>query len=288
MSHVRGPIREPSRFGSFASRVMSAYDRLHGPVFAKGLGFGFVVGGMSLLFLALSVGAYLFHASPALQEAVSRQLLGFLPPEVGPGMLEGLLALAATWGSLGVITAGVFVFTAFALFDSLERTVTTMLRSRRRRFLAGRALSLLLLCATVFLFYVTAALSTLANYFSAAFTLPPGLVYWGAKAASLLLVAGDLYAIYRLFARRRLRFLRTAAVALAAALSWQLVGIVGTALIAMAGRRFLVYGAVAWAVMVMVYVRVLGEIVVVSSVMVGVLNPPGRHGTAPGLATPRT
>jgi uncharacterized BrkB/YihY/UPF0761 family membrane protein len=258
------------------SRVLATYNRRHGPLFAKGLGFSFVVGGMSLLFLALCVGAYLFHASPALQKALSEQLLGFLPPQIGPGPIEGIMDLASRWGSLGIITIAIFVLTSLALFDSLERTMATMLRARRRRFLVGRALSLLLLGATVLLFYATAALSVLGNYFSAAFALPAVSVYLGAKAAALLLTTGVFYVLYRLFARRRLHFWKTAAVAGIAALCWQLIGTVGAVLIRLAGRRFLIYGAIAWAVMIMVYVRVLGEIVVVSGITACVLNPPGQ------------
>jgi uncharacterized BrkB/YihY/UPF0761 family membrane protein len=255
------------------TKVLATYNRVHGPLFAKGLGFSFVVGGMSLLFLALSVGAYLFHASPALQETVSEQLLGFLPPQMGQDLIEGIMGMADRWGSLGIITIGVFVFTAFAIFDSLERTMATMLRARRRRFLVGRAFSLLLLGAAMLLFYATAALSVLANFFSVAFGLPAASVYYGAKGASLLLTTCIFYVLYRLFARRRLRFLRTAVLAGIAALCWQLIGTVGAVLIRLAGQRFLIYGAIAWAVMIMIYVRVLGEIIVFSSIAVYELNP---------------
>lgn len=266
--------RPNAGFRGTISRVVATYNRVHGPLFAKGLGFSFVVGGMSLLFLALSVGAYLFHASSALQRAVSEQLLGFLPPQVGPSLIEAIIGLADRWGSLGIVTIGVFVFTSLALFDSLERTMATMLQAHRRRFLVGRAFSLLLLCATVLLFYASAAPSVLANYFSADLALPAVIVYPVAKLVALLLTAAAFYALYQLFARRRLRFWATAGLAGTAALCCQLISTVGALLIRLAGQRFIVYGAIAWAVMIMVYVRALGEIVVFSSIAVSVLNPP--------------
>jgi uncharacterized BrkB/YihY/UPF0761 family membrane protein len=240
----KDPPRRPSRFRVIITRVLSTYNRVHGPLFAQGLGFSFVIGGMSLLFLALCLGVYLFHANPALQKTVSGLLLGILPPQVGQDLMERMMDLADRRGSLGIITIGVFVFTAFALFDNLERTMATMLRARRRRFLVGRAFSLLLLGAAMLIFYAAAALSVLANFFSVTIGLPASTVYYGAKAASLLLNTGIFYALYRLFARRRLRFWRTAAIAGIAAICWQFISTVGAVFIRMAGQRFLIYGAI--------------------------------------------
>jgi membrane protein len=259
--------------GTVVAKVLTTYNDVNGPLYAKGLGFSFVVGGMSLLFVALSVGAYLFHASLPLQRTVSEELLGFLPPDIGPRIIDAILDLATRWGSLSIITFGVFVFTSFALFDSLERTLSMMLPAPRRRFLVGRGVSLALLGVTVIFFYITAALSVTANYFSVAFRLPAFSVYVSVKAVSLLLTTAVFYVLFRLFARRRLRFWNTVVVAGIAALCWLIVGSVGAVLIRFAGHRFLIYGAVAWAVMIMIYVRVLGEIIVVSGIAVGVLNP---------------
>ncbi len=263
----------PTGLRVLVSRVLTDYNREHGSLFAKGLGFSFVVGGMSLLFLALSVGAYIFHASPGLQRVVTEQILGFLPPQIGTDFIERIIAMTDRWGSMGIITIGVFLFTAFALFDSLERTMVAMLEAPRRTFLMGQALTILMLCAAVLLFYASAALSVLSNYFRAAFRLPAATVYLGAKAASLFLNTCVFFVLYRLFARRKLRIGRTAAIAVTASRCWELLGTAGAALIRLAGRRFLIYGAIAWAVMIMIYVRVLGEIVVFSSILVRVLNP---------------
>jgi uncharacterized BrkB/YihY/UPF0761 family membrane protein len=115
----------------------------------------------------------------------------------------------------------------------------------------------------------------LANFFSVAVGLP---------AASVVLNTGIFCVLYRLFARRKLRFWRTAVLAGIAAFCWQLIGTVGAAFIRLAGHRFLIYGAIAWAVMIMIYVRVLGEIIVFSSMAVSELNPPeqgGLGGTIP-------
>ncbi len=273
--HLKKTTSKPqSGFRPLAVRVLSTYNRVHGPLFAQGLGFSFVVGGMSLLFLALCVGVYLFHASPALQSSISGQILGFLPPQIGQDLIGRMMDLADRWGSLGIITIGVFVFTAFALFDSLERTMAMMLRARRRRFLVGRAFSLLLLGATMLLFYATATLSVLANFFSRTIGLPAAAVYYGAKAVSLLMNTGVFHVLYRLFARRRLRFWRTAALAGIAALCWQIISTVGAAFIRFAGQRFLIYGVISGAVMLLVYVRVLGEIVVFSSIAAYEINAP--------------
>lgn len=270
------PKRPQGKIKRLVLPILANYNALHGPLFAKGLGFSFVFGGVPLLFLALSVGVHFFRVSPGLQTTISELLIGFLPEQAKADILEQVLSLTANPGSLGIVVIGVFVVTSFALFDSLERTITTMLNAPRRRFFLGRSISLVLMGTAMVLFYITAGLSTTAHYFSKSMKIPPILVYSTAKIGSILLVACVFLFLYRLFARRRLRFGPTLGVAFAGAFVWGVVGMIGAKIVQLAIRRFIIYGALAWAVLFLMYMRILGEIIVFTSILVGRISPTQR------------
>ena len=70
------------------------------------------------------------------------------------------------------------------------------------------------------------------------------------------------------FARRKLRIMPLAAISLTGGVVWHAVGYVGSIIIRMAGRRFIIYGAMAGAVIFLIFMRILAEIIVVSSLLV--------------------
>jgi len=153
-----------------------------------------------------------------------------------------------------------------------------MLSAPRRKFHFGRLISLSLMVGTVILFFGAAALSTTASYFRSAWRLSPALVYWGGKVLSGLLFALMLLGLYYLFARRRLRFWPTFGIALLASFLWQLVGVLGSSVIRYAGRRVIVYGALAWVTVFLIYLRVLAELLLFSSLLVSRASPPLEGG----------
>ncbi len=256
------------------SRNLTAkYYKRNGPLLAKGLAFSLVLGTMPIFFLTLTISAYIYKVTPGLQELVTGQLLDFLPANLSTLLLTQIHRLANRAGSLGLITIAIFIVTSVALFDSLEGAMSAMLSSKRRKFHHARLISLSLMSGVVIVYYLTVALSATAHYFKDFLSLPPQLFYWGSKFTSLLFFAFILLGLYYIFSRRRLRFFPTLAIACISSFIWQLIGAAGSRLIQYAGGQLLVYGAITWMIIFLSYMRLLAELLIISSLLVGEFSP---------------
>jgi membrane protein len=249
------------------------YYKRNGPLLAKGLAFSLVLGTMPIFFITLTISAYIYKVSPGLQELVTGQLLDVLPANLSTLLLTQIHRLASRAGSLGLITIAIFIVTSIALFDSLEGSMSAMLSSKRRKFHHARLISLSLMSGVVIVYYLTVALSATARYFKDFLSLSPQLFYWGSKFTSGLFFAFILLVLYYLFSRRRLRFFPTLTIACISSFFWQLIGAAGSRLIQYAGGQLLVYGAITWIIIFLTYMRLLAELIIISSLLVGEFSP---------------
>lgn len=256
--------------------LLAKYNRRNGPLLAKGLGFSFLFGLVPLLFLSVSLAGYLYRVAPGLQRFITEEFLAFIPSQARAVLLSHITTAAGNWGAIGILGILILLGVSVALFDSIERAFATMLSAPRRKFHFGRLISLALMVGAVLLFFGAAALSTTATYFRSAISFSPALVYWGGKVLSGLMFAFILLGLYYLFARRRLRFWPTLGIALGASLAWQIIVSLGSGLIRYAGRRVVIYGALAWVTVFLIYMRVLAELILFSSLLVSRASPPSE------------
>lgn len=278
MKHRRG--RKPgflTRLGREVGDLMSLYNRRNGPLLAKGLGFSFLFGLLPMLFLTVSAAGYIYRVAPGMQEFIYHEFLDFLPSDARVVMLSHITRTAGNWGTVGIVGIFILLGVSIALFDSIERAMATMLSAPRRKFHMGRLISLALMAGAVLMFFGVAALSTTAHYFRKSLALSPVMVYWGGKILAGLLMALILLGLYYIFARRRLRFWPTLGVALLASFIWQLVGVLGSSLIRYAGHRVVIYGVLAWVTVLLIYMRVLAELLLISSLLVSRASPPDEE-----------
>ncbi|MEA3312324.1 MAG: YihY/virulence factor BrkB family protein [candidate division WOR-3 bacterium] len=263
-----------ARLGRGLGDLLAKYNRRNGPLLAKGLGFSFLFGLVPLLFLSVSLAGYLYRVAPGLQRFITEEFLVFIPSQARAVLLSHITTAAGNWSAIGILGVLILMGVSMALFDSIERALATMLSAPRRKFHLGRLISLALMVGAVLLFFGAAALSTTATYFRNAISFSPALVYWGGKVLSGLMFAFILLGLYYLFARRRLRFWPTFVIALGASLAWQIIVSSGSGLIRYTGRRVIVFGALAWVTVFLIYLRVLAELLLFSSLLVSSASPP--------------
>lgn len=263
-----------ARLGRELGEMLDKYNRRNGSLLAKGLGFSFLFGLIPLLFISVALAGYIYKIAPGWQHFITDEFLSVFPAEASKALLSHINTASNNWEAIGVLGIVILVGIAMTLFDSIERAFATMLSAPRRKFHFGRLISLALMVGAVLFFFGAAVLSTTASYFRNAFGLSPALVYWGGKVVSGVMFAFILLGLYYLFARRRLRFWPTLGIALIASLFWQLIGIAGSTLIRYAGRRVIVYGALAWVTVFLIYLRVLAELLLFSSLLVSRASPP--------------
>ena len=152
-----------------------------------------------------------------------------------------------------------------------------MLSAPRRKFHMGRLISLALMFGVIVFFFGAAMLSTVADYLYKTIQLPtmsPQVIFWGGKGVAVFILAFVLLGLYYLFARRKLRFWRTILVAFGTALVWQVIAFAGSLFIRYAGHRVIVYGALAWVTIFLIYLRLLAELLLISSLVVSRASPP--------------
>ncbi|MBN2380549.1 YihY/virulence factor BrkB family protein [candidate division WOR-3 bacterium] len=261
------------------SDISEKYNRRNGSLLAKGLGFSFLFGLIPLLFFATSIGGYLYRLIPESEIKASEfyKLLSFIPQIPRERFLSHIQLTSDNWGALGFIGIVFLIVVAVGLFDSLERAFATMLSAPRRKFHTGRLISLALMVGVVLFFFCSALFSTAAHYLYKVIALPKlsiGLIFWGGKFLSFIIFAFVLLGLYYLFARRRLRFWRTLGIAFVASGVWEIISLLGSFFIRYAGHRVIIYGALAWVTILLIYMRLLAELLLVSSLFVSRASPP--------------
>ena len=246
-------------------RVRGRYREIHGALLTKGLSFSLILASVPLLFVLLVAGS--FFVTPELVGIVEREFLGFLPSAVRSDLVAGIERYAGNPGSLSLITVALFLLAVHNLFVDLQRTMSIAVgrpvaQGRARLFaLAGNALFLLFV-------YAATLVSAAGRWVVRLSEIDPTLIPWAARGLSVVLVAVVFYAVFRAGARTALRFLPAAAVAIGASVVWQLVLAAGGRIVNAAGARFLAYGVLAWAIVFLVFMRVMAEILVHGALLV--------------------
>ena len=245
--------------------VRRRYREIHGAMLTKGLSFSLILASVPLLFLLLVAGS--FFVTPELVDVVEREFLGFLPETIRSDLVSGIERYAASPRSLSVLTVAIFLLAVHNLFVDLQRTMAVAIG---RPIAHGRARLIALAGNALFLVFVYAAtlISAAGRWVVRLSDLSPTVVPWAARGLSVLLIAVVFFAVFHAGARTRLRFVPAAIIALAASVVWQLVLAAGGRIVDVAGARFLAYGVLAWAVVFLVFMRVMAEILVHGALLV--------------------
>lgn len=259
-------------------RILKRYGEVHGALLTKGLSFSLIVGTIPLLLMLFVAGSLL--VTPEIVTLLEGEFLRFLPENVRERLLTGVENYTQNPGSLSALTVFFFLLAVNNLFFDVYRTVAVGMGtdwSPRRGRLAALAESALLLV----LLYVAALASTAAGVAGRLFVVPEWLVFLGGRSVSAAFAAGAFYAIFRVAAGGPLRTGRTVLIALGAAIVWQVVFTLGGATVRVAGSRFVAYGVLAWAIVFLVFMRLMAEILLYSALLIReVALPDGDHGGA--------
>jgi uncharacterized BrkB/YihY/UPF0761 family membrane protein len=259
------------RFLAFTRSVLAEYARNHGQILAKGLGFSLLLGLIPLILLLVIVGRQFIDMGEL--EQMAETILYFLPETARQTLVDQIARFGQNGGEIPIITFGIFAIVIYNLFGDLKRVIGTFLPRHERPHPFGGLIPLVLLGGFTVLFYALSALLTASNYLTNILDLPPTGVFWAARALATILFAAILLALFYLFAGYRLRFGRTLSVSLAAGVVWNLISTAGSVVVRSAGTRFLLYGAIAGAVVVLVYMRLLAELIIFTSILAGKLSP---------------
>ena len=246
-------------------RILQRYEEIHGSLLTKGLSFSLIVGAIPLLLLLFLAGSLL--VTPEIVNLLEGEFLRFLPETVRERLLSGIERYTESPGSLSALAVFFFLLAVNNLFFDIYRTVAVGMDtewSLRRGRLGALAASAVLLVVL----YVAALASTAAEVVGRLYTVPELLIFLGGRSVSALFAAGAFYAIFRLAARQPLRTGRTILIALGAAVVWQMIFTLGGTTVRVAGSRFVAYGILAWAIVFLVFMRLMAEILLFAALLI--------------------
>ena len=246
-------------------RILQRYEEIHGSLLTKGLSFSLIVGAIPLLLLLFLAGSLL--VTPEIVNLLEGEFLRFLPETVRERLLSGIERYTESPGSLSALAVFFFLLAVNNLFFDIYRTVAVGMDtewSLRRGRLGALAASAVLLVVL----YVAALASTAAEVVGRLYTVPDLLIFLGGRSVSALFAAGAFYAIFRLAARQPLRTGRTILIALGAAVVWQMIFTLGGTTVRVAGSRFVAYGILAWAIVFLVFMRLMAEILLFAALLI--------------------
>lgn len=257
------------RFEGRLPRVYRRYLSIHGPLLAKGLSFSILFASIPLLFLLTLAGS--IALTPHVLEMIEAQLFYLLPDGTRRSLINGLEAFARRPGSLSILTFGVFLFTVHTLFFDVTRVVRAAFGMNvspthgRTRALLANAVFLLLIYAS--------ALVTIAGRFAGPYlALPAPLVQLISRAGALLILATVLWSLIRVATGVRIAVWAAALPALTGALVWQLSSWLAGLAVGVLGRRLVVYGVLASAILYLLLMRVYAEILLHTALWTNELN----------------
>lgn len=246
-------------------RVFAHYIEIHGPLLAKGLSFSALFASIPLLFLLTLAGS--LTLTTEVRGILEAQLLAGLSTTYRESIVGSIERFASRPGSLSVLTIAVFLFSVHNLFFDVHRVVRAALTlpvspaRGRLRAVAVNAVFLLIIYST--------AVGTLAAQIAGRYLPLPALpVELLARVAATVLLAATLWALVRLAGGVPIRFRVGVPVFLIAGVLWQGASFLSGSIIRGAGRRLVVYGVLASAVLFLVLMRVFAEVILHSALWV--------------------
>ena len=256
--HLRSLLRT-SRLTS----VLRTYQHIHGSLLTKGVSFSLIVAAVPLLFLLVTVSS--FFLDTQVIAIVDQTLYGFLPPEQRENLLGSVRRYAGREGSLSIVTGTIFFLAVHNLFFDLSRMVASGL-GIRHGVARSRLSALVAPLVFVGLLYVSTLLSSAARWFAGLVQLSSTAVGVGAVGVSTLVIALVILLIYRWVGGKSLRLLPAWIVSMVAAVLWQGILAFGGLTVRVAGTRFVAYGVLAWAVVFLLFMRLISEILLYGAI----------------------
>ena len=248
--------------------IFRRYNRHNGPLLAKGLSFNLLMGLLPLIFLTFWSAAMLVDLVPGLQRLLENEFLSFLPLNMQNIVDMQIYFLGRSRDTLGVLTLLTFVVTVFFLFEALERTIRTMLGSSGRSWLKARGISLGMVFGSLLFVYAAAILSFGIRIIHQVGILDNRFLPLGAFMLTLIMTGAFFAGCELIFSRRRLKKMPLFLISLSASGIWHLAAWLSGLIVRSAGRRFIVYGAMAGAVSYSVFLRILAETIIFATLLV--------------------
>ncbi len=258
---------------SVVTDSIGRYRRHRGSLLARGLAYNLVLGlvPLAMLLYALATG----ELGSRVVMLLERDILATLPAQLQPGVIDILDSQQAQRGAFNLVTGVVLVLYVLQAFAALRQVMSAMLETTPSRTLWSRLSGLLLLAVSILMFYAAAALTFLGEWIPMIGAITGTRLV--RRAMSTVVIAAVLAGLLRLFARRRLRPLPTLITVLCAALAWQVtLGVLG-ALAGLVAGRFGGSGPVAWSIVMLLWARILAEIIVIASLVTAQYSPPDHQ-----------
>lgn len=259
-------------FKNMLRHVMQRYDRINGTLLAKGLGFSLILGILPLLFIALSIGAYVINITPDVYQAIVDGLSEFIPMGILQNYLSQVVDFSENWRSLSLFTLVFFLIFSLSLFNSLGRVLRTILSRRQSTATRHNLISLMLLSVSLLLLYASMLFGTQFDIWGELVPISSQIANWADFLIDAFVIAIILTVLFYIYSNRTIDIFPTLMIALFSGGVLKAVSSLGVIIIQSMSRRISIFGAMATPIMLLMYLRIFGEILIFSSLTVDYYN----------------
>ena len=254
-----------------AGAILLSYLRHNGPLFARGIAYSLLLGSMPLLLLGLAAASYLYEQAPDLQSRLEELLATVLPEQVTELMMENLTSFTGDWARFGGIGLIIMFLVSKGIFDAIGNGLIGVTGARRHRIpWVDHFYSLALTLLTIMIVVLAAMDNVLLTYLPGVLDNALGIDIYPAaiRVFTLTLMTVALFIIYALYATVRLHMLPLLTVALAVSLLWYGLGYGGQTLVLFTGRRTLLYGVLAGAVLFLFWLQIFSHLILLGGMVI--------------------
>ncbi|MEX2443039.1 MAG: YihY/virulence factor BrkB family protein [Alkalispirochaeta sp.] len=258
-----------ARLRARTKRIIRRYISINGPLLAKGLSFSVLFATVPLLFLLSVAGS--IALTPEVQQLLQDQFFGVLPNSAQASINTSMSRLADSPGSLSILSLGVFLWSVHQLFFDVHRVVRAGFGMAVSPG-TGRARAIALSGLFLLLIYATALLNLTARVMTPYLPVSGLMLQVIALSSSTVILTVVLWSLIRLGSGVQVRVRETIIPALMGAIVWQGASWLAGLAVLSAGRRLIVYGVLASAVLFLMLMRVYAEILIYTSLWIRELH----------------
>jgi membrane protein len=238
---------------------------------AAGVAFYFLLSLVPFLFITTAISGYVFRKNPDAFNALSANLLAFLPPGIGEKVLGTVVSTVANWQTFGALGLIALFFVSMGMFESLDWGINGATgETKRMGFLKGRLVFIAYVFGAVVFFSIGALTDYAIGIFLAAPAFEPISQYVPRRTFSMAGVGFFLFILYMTIPVKTPKWYRAFITAFVIAGVWAFLQKMGASLTVYISRRHAIYGALAGATVFLTWMYILALLVLLGATILDV------------------
>ena len=269
---------------AFIAMGSKTFFEQNGVLMARGIAFSLLVTAIPVLFISLYIASAILADTTIINTVFQRYLNDFLPAQYSEVLFSQTIAIiqSESWRNIGVVGMIIMVITPQSLFSSIEVALKRVMDPPHNRTFMVRQIALIIshfsIILIIFSFaFLTMTLSALPDKLitslpSSLSGLQVAIELLSSKGVILVILTLIFASIYRMSYHHALKKRFLFGVSFVLAIIWQILNALGTQIIGASGRREVMYGIMAGAVVLMMWAYLFSVILIIGGIIIAQLE----------------